>query len=245
MDTSDLEVTVAEQLQDLVIGSDDVNAFLEDLCEMAAAAASEAVGLRVLCAITLTRQRRTATIAGSSPEATLLDEVQRAYGEGPCLHAMATKTTVVVDDTRTDQRWIDYCLAIAGRGQLSVLAVPLELDEGATAALNLFAPTPDAFNARAITQHERFAAQAQKAVRLAVRIGSKQELVEDLRAAMKSRTDIDLACGIIMGQNRCSQEEAFRILQRVSSNRNVKLRVLAEDLIRGLSHGPATSHFDE
>lgn len=245
MDTSDLDVTVAEQLQDLVIESDDVNDFLEDLCQMAADTGSQSVGQRVLCAITVSRRRRTATIAGSSPEATFLDEVQRSYGEGPCLHAMATKTTVVVDDTRTDQRWIDYSLAIAGRGQLSVLAVPLELDEGATAALNLFAPTPSAFDALAIEQHERFAAQAQKAVRLAVRIGSKQEIVEDLRAAMKSRTDIDLACGIIMGQNRCSQEEAFRILQRVSSNRNVKLRVVAAELIRRLSNGPATSHFDE
>lgn len=246
MDTSDdLGLSVAEQLQDLVIDSDDVNAFLEELCQLAAASASALVGEETLCAITLSRRRRTTTIAGSSPEAIFLDEVQQAFGEGPCLHAMATRATTLVSDTRSDHRWPEYCTTIAKRGQLSVLGVPLELDEGAAAALNVFAPTVEAFDANTVAQMERFAAQAQRTMRLAVRIGSKQQLADDLREAMRSRTEIDLACGIIMGQNRCSQEEAFRILQRVSSNRNVKLRVLAQELIRGLAKGPAVSHFDE
>jgi hypothetical protein len=92
---------------------------------------------------------------------------------------------------------------------LSVLGVPLTLDSGATAALNIFAPTADVFDAAAIRKAEMFAAQAEKALRLAVRVGVQQQLAADLRTAMESRTAIDLAAGIIMGQNRCSQAEAM------------------------------------
>jgi AmiR/NasT family two-component response regulator len=61
---------------------------------------------------------------------------------------------------------------------------------------------------------------------------------------MESRTSIDLACGVIMGQNRCSQAEAMAILTKVSSNRNQKLRVVAEDLLATLAGGEVRTHFD-
>ena len=49
---------------------------------------------------------------------------------------------------------------------------------------------------------------------------------------MQHRTVIDLAVGIIMGQNRCgSQEEAVAILKTASNHRNMKLRDLAAELV--------------
>lgn len=60
---------------------------------------------------------------------------------------------------------------------------------------------------------------------------------------MESRTGIDLAAGI-MGQNRCSQEEAMAILVKASSGRNQKLRTLAEEIVSSISvQGPVT-HLD-
>ena len=61
---------------------------------------------------------------------------------------------------------------------------------------------------------------------------------------MHSRTAIDLACGVIMGQNRCSQAEAMEILAKVSSNRNRKLRDVATELIEQLSGKSIETHFD-
>jgi hypothetical protein len=157
---------------------------------------------------------------------------------------METQTTVLVRDTRADPLWPDYCQAMAAIGQLSVLGVPLALDEGATAALNIFATVPDAFDPATITSAELFASQAQRALRLAVRIGVRQQLADDLRAAMESRTTIDLAAGIIMGQNRCSQNEAMAILTRASSGRNMKLRDVAAGLVSSLDGAPVATHFD-
>ncbi|MHA7210473.1 ANTAR domain-containing protein [Arthrobacter sp. MDT1-65] len=66
-----------------------------------------------------------------------------------------------------------------------------------------------------------------------------------MRTAMESRTTIDLAVGVIMGQNRCSQDEAIKILRAASSGRNVKLRDLASNVLVSLGQtGPVRTHFD-
>lgn len=244
MDEITLDTSVAEQLQDLVISSPDVNGFLVELCELSASSLSRVLGREVSCAVTLNRHHRTTTAAWSDPDARLFDEIQHNYGEGPCLHAMATGTTVLVRDTRTDPRWPEYSQAIAALGQLSVLGVPLTLDSGATAALNVFAPDANVFDDAAVRKAEMFASQAEKALRLAVRIAVQQQLAADLRSAMESRTAIDLAAGIIMGQNRCSQAEAMAILTKASSGRNQKLRIVAEKLVESFTVEAASTHFD-
>lgn len=243
MDDMAVDTSVAERLQDLVIDSPDVSSFLAELCELSAASLSESMGLEVTCAVTLRRRHRTATAGWSSEASRACDEIQHNFGEGPCLQAMDTGTTVLVRDTRTDMRWPQYGAAISALGQLSILGVPLALDEGAAAALNVFAPVPDAFDAAAIGLAETFARHAEKSLRLAVRIGARQQLADDLRAAMESRTAIDLAAGIIMAQNRCTQEEALRILAKASSGRNKKLRLVAEDLVKSVAASVPSTHF--
>ncbi len=243
--TSDLApAQLADRLQDLVIESQDVNSFLGDLCEFAARSLSGTMGMPVVCAVTLNRRKQTETAAWSDEEARQMDEIQRQYGEGPCLHAMHHGETILVEDTRIDPRWAVYNREIARHGQLSVLAVPLALDHGAKAALNIFAGRPQVFDPISIENAQLFAAQAEKSLRLAVRVATSQQLATDLQAAMQSRTSIDLAAGIIMAQNRCSQEEAMAILVRASSSRNIKLRVVAEQLVRSLSNDGPHTHFD-
>lgn len=78
-----------------------------------------------------------------------------------------------------------------------------------------------------------------------MRVGAHADRARNLEAALKSRTDIDLAAGIIMGQNRCTQQEAIEILSRASSQQNVKLRLIAERIVRDVSGVTATTHFDD
>ncbi|MFJ6453150.1 GAF and ANTAR domain-containing protein [Paenarthrobacter sp. NPDC091669] len=236
--------SVPDRLQDLVIDSEDVGGFLGELAVFSAAAVSQAVGVPVHCGITLSRRRRTATVAGSTPEARLIDEIQQAYGDGPCLEAMRSRATVHVPDTSTEERWKEYCTVIAARGHLSALCVPLELDEGAAAALNFFAPQAGVYDEATIRNCELYASQAERSLRLAVRIGVKQQHADDLQDAMQSRTVIDLASGIIMGQNRCTQEEAFQILKKASSTRNQKLREVAESLVQSVAKQAPVAHFE-
>lgn len=235
---------LAERLQDLVLESAGLQDLLQELSVFSAGFIGKATGLPVLCGVTLVRSRRSVASAGSAPGARLLGEIQRATGLGPSLAALESGATVSIPDVRVDSRWPRYDRAVVKAGQLSVLALPLPLDPGAAAALAFFAPEAGAFDGEAIVICEAFAARAAKAVRLAVRIGASKDLNDDLLEALNSRTSINLASGIVMGQSRCSQAEAFAILSKVSSNRNVKVRVVAEDLLRSFNTTPGAAHFN-
>ena len=232
------------ELQDHIIGTANVAEFLERLSIMAAAALSRDTASPIECGVTLKRRRRTFTVAGSSPRAVHLDQIEQNIGAGPCIDALRIKEPVLLASVDTEPRWPAYREALAAEGCRSTLGVPLELGEDAAAALNFFAVEPELFTPEVVQEAVEFADIAGGAVRLAVRLGTAQSLADDLAAAMESRTSIDLACGVIMGQNRCSQAEAMAILTKVSSNRNQKLRVVAEELLANLTGADIRTHFD-
>jgi AmiR/NasT family two-component response regulator len=54
---------------------------------------------------------------------------------------------------------------------------------------------------------------------------------ENLQAALESNRRIGMAIGILMATRRLTEDAAFDCLRRVSNVRNVKLRMLAEEVI--------------
>jgi GAF domain-containing protein len=234
----------ALQLQDLLLGTENVEDFLGRLAVLSAATLTQSAGVEIECGVTLQRRKRTMTVAGSSARALILDRIEQSIGRGPCIEALRTKSVVLLADVATDPRWPDYQLQLAAQGCRSTLGVPLEIGEDAAAALNFFGSDTGLFTDEVIAEAEGFADLAGRALRLAVRIGTAQSRAEDLQAAMEHRTSIDLACGIVMAQNRCSQKEAMEILTRVSSNRNQKLRDVAAEILRNLPGGEVSTHFE-
>lgn len=90
-----------------------------------------------------------------------------------------------------------------------------------------------------------FADAASDALRLSIRIAAADLLSGNLKAAMEGRTAINMACGVIIAQNRCSQEEAFRILRRASTSRNQKLHTIAAEIVTLVSGTTGTTtHFE-
>ncbi|WP_422114969.1 ANTAR domain-containing protein [Brachybacterium sp. UNK5269] len=196
------------------------------------------------CAVSLLREKRAGTVTSSSPQAEALDELQNGFSDGPCLTAVREHTVVRVGDVRDDPRWPDFHAAAADQGVRSVLGVPFDLMGDAKAGLNLYSPTTHDFTPDMIEMVRHEVRHASTALQLAVRLAQHQEAAHDLHAAMSSRTVIDLAVGIIMGQSRCSREDAVAILKAASSHRNVKLRDLAAELVASVdSHEPGT-HFE-
>ena len=232
------------QLHDLIIGSTNVGGFLAELSMVAASTVSDAAGVFMECGVTLRRRKRTATIAGSSERASALDKLEQALGDGPCIAALEAMKPVILSDVETDTRWPEYQKVLAENACRSVLGVPLALDQHQSAALNFFSSEPNIFAPAVVTKAEAFAHLAGRALRLALRIADAQNLADDLRAAMQSRTTIDLACGVIMAQNRCTQDEAMALLTKASSHRNQKLRDLAGEVLGRVSNGTVNTHFD-
>ncbi|MEG9249810.1 GAF and ANTAR domain-containing protein [Arthrobacter sp. Soc17.1.1.1] len=230
-------------LQDMVLDSEDVEQFLTKLVTMAGHTLS-AEDDEVLCGITLLRDRSKITVASNSPDAQKMDEVQYAYNDGPCLRAARLGIVHYVSDFDTEERFPEYSRAIASHGMKSALGVPIPLEGEAKAALNFYSPLAGAFTEQAIEAAQLFAEEVGASLRLAVRIAGLTQARADMRAAMESRTTIDLAAGVIMGQNRCSQDTAMSMLKAASSARNIKLRDVAASVLESLGQGPAKTHFD-
>ncbi|MEC5201086.1 hypothetical protein RCH21_003342 [Arthrobacter sp. PL16] len=230
-------------LQNLVLDSPDVEHFLTHLARVAAEYLSEP-GREVLCGVTLLRPRHAETLASSSETALKMDEIQYSFGDGPCLTAARTLKLVYVRDTHTDQRWPEYFAAVAGHGMLSILGVPIPLEGEANCGLNLYSTSTDGFGSEAAQAAEAFAREASRSLRLAVRIARLSDQAAHLTSALESRTVIDLAAGIIMGQNKCSQTAAMKILTAASNSRNMKLRHIAAQIVSTASDETPTTHFD-
>ncbi|MCQ1951231.1 GAF and ANTAR domain-containing protein [Arthrobacter sp. zg-Y859] len=198
----------------------------------------------VSCAVTLLYKSRPRVVASSSAEATRMDEIQYSYGDGPCLTAAHSGETVLVKDLAAENRWPDYTSEVSRHGLGSLLAVPITLSGDYLSALNLYADRENAFPDPTVQAAESFARHAASAVRLTIRITDTTSRAEDLVAAMRSRTTIDIAIGIIMGQSRCSQQQAFDVLRAASSHRNMKLREVAESVVASVNGRPAETHFE-
>jgi GAF domain-containing protein len=232
-------------LQDVVLNSSGVEEFLDELASVSASSLS-APGHEVFCGVTLIRHKKASTAASSSARARVMDELQYRYGDGPCLTAIREGATVHVPDLRDEYRWPDYMAAVSRHGVRSILAVSFALEGDAGAGLNLYSLQPHGFSGADIERAETYARQASTSLRLALRIAQLTDAKNNLAAAMQSRTTIDLAVGVIMAQNRCSQETAFKILRNASSTRNLKLRDIAAKVLNSVSESSKVStHFDE
>jgi GAF domain-containing protein len=236
---------IVSRLQDLVLQTTDAQDFFEELAVFSASLLAPPGG-EVHCNVTVVRRKRPTTVASSTPKARIMDELQYAYGDGPCLAAMRTGRTIYVADVATEHRWPEYAQAVSAYGVRSILGVPLQLEGDSSAALNIYSSAPQGFSPADIARSEAFGEQSAKTLKLELRLAQLREAKEDLEAAMKSRTAIDIAVGVIMAQNRCSQAAAMAILRKASNSRNVKLRDVAAGVIESVSPDPALrTHFDE
>lgn len=77
-----------------------------------------------------------------------------------------------------------------------------------------------------------------EAERTREQLQAAQTEVEQLRVAMQSRATIEQAKGIVMAQYGLSAESAWNYLVRESQSNNVKLRAVAEDMVRNVTARP-------
>lgn len=248
----------AALLLDLVNGAQTLADSLDLLVAASAGHVLRTAGIDVGCGLVLQQPKRGAAIAGTTDEVVRLLDWERDSAEGPVSDVMAGGHPVAVLQRNGDFRWRLYSSQLQSAGFGSALAVRLRLDteipsdDGipgnselgqSSAALAFFAQDAKAFPLQVIAEARTFAALATKSLQMAINLHSARSLAADLRSALDSRTSINVACGVIMAQNRCSYQEAFSILAKASSHRNIKVRKVAEDILEQLPEGAPHSHF--
>lgn len=232
-----------EGLDGIPLESEHVGEVLGDLASQAMTALSTTYG-GVSCGLSLVRPKRTPAFGGRGALALWLNHMQDRLGEGPGVTAGTEQATVLVRDLTDDERWPLLARSAATQGIRSVLAVPFPAEGNATTVLTFCIDRPDAFDHDDIHAAEKFAGQALRILRPALRIAELKDTVENLHAALASRTVIDTALGVVMAQNHCNHDAAFAILGRAASTRNAKLRDVAAAVVASVSQEHLPVHFE-
>ncbi|MGW4465038.1 GAF and ANTAR domain-containing protein [Micromonospora sp. NPDC004704] len=188
--------------------------------------------------VTLVRGDNARTAAFTGGLALSLDEWQYESGHGPCLDAAVTATTMSVPDMLAETRWPDWAARARTEGAQSSLSIGLPVQEAVVGALNIYGVKPEAFDEDAVTLAQTFAAYAAVALANAHLYHSTATLAQQMEAAMQSRAVIEQAKGIVMGDRRCTADEAFAILVKVSQDSNRKLRDVAAALVDRAAGSP-------
>ncbi|MCO1616000.1 GAF and ANTAR domain-containing protein [Micromonospora tulbaghiae] len=204
---------------------------LDDVLARVAELANRAVPGSVHVSVSLVQAGANRAIAYTSDLARSLDEWQYEHDDGPCLDASVSAGSVSLPDLADEPRWPGWAARARAAGVQSSLSIGLPIQEAVTGALNVYGGTTHAFDKSSIELAEEFAAYAAVALANAHLYESTATLARQMQEAMRSRAVIEQAKGIIMGQRRCSAEEAFTLLAKLSQDSNRKLREVAEALV--------------
>ncbi|VXB76906.1 ANTAR domain-containing protein [Arthrobacter sp. 9AX] len=213
------------------------------LLTLAAVSSLPEIAGSVECAVTLPRREWEVLMSGTSDLAMDVARRDQESGHGPVSRALAGQPAFIINGYTTDTRWPAYWEPLADAGYRSIASVPLMLEGGRVAALTLLADQDDVFTPSVQRRLIAFGHVAATSYAMAAELRTARATADQLRSAMQGRTSIDVACGVIMGQNRCSYEDAFQMLAKASSHRNVKVRLVAESILTDLPGGAPATHF--
>jgi GAF domain-containing protein len=110
------------------------------------------------------------------------------------------------------------------KGAGTSLSMPLSMAEHTVGALNLYSRAANSLTEADRARAAHSAAHAAGAVALALRLAEREERERHLETALRSRSVIDQAMGVLIGQAGITADQAFEVLRLRSQSLNVKLR---------------------
>ncbi|NHC44837.1 ANTAR domain-containing protein [Motilibacter aurantiacus] len=176
-----------------------------------------------------------AALGASSGWARRLNREQARLAEGPAVDALrqaAARSAVAADAAR---RWPRWHLSADPR-PAAVLALPFDDGTSVVGSLAVYADEecaegPVAHLAGLAPLLGAYATAVGSLLTTRRRTEQSRTHARQLQEALESRAVIDQAKGIIMIQRGCSADEAFAALVEVSQRRNVRVRVVAQQLV--------------
>jgi len=175
---------------------------------------------------------QTGTYVFTDPEISDIDRVQYETGDGPCVRAFRTGQIVQIPSTREPGDFPKFKKVARSHGIGSTLSVPMNANNEIVGALNLYARDEHAFSDTDVRITQSFATQAAFLLVNTKAYWDARTLSDGLAEAMKSRAEIEQAKGIIMATTGLDADAAFAKLVAQSQHENIKVRELAEQLVR-------------
>lgn len=181
-------------------------------------------------ALSLLRRGALETVAATDGLGCESERLRDEVGEGPSLDAVRDQQEVHSTDVGLDDRWPTWGPKVAAAGARSVLVVRVYTHGQTLGTLTLCSRSHGAFNDEALEEARAVAAH----VAVAVAAG---QTIAHLALGLDSRTLIGQATGVLMERYGLDAAAAFAVLTRLSSSENIKLRVLAAEVVGGRAVG--------
>jgi GAF domain-containing protein len=183
-----------------------------------------------MAGITMMVDGRPRTGVFTDPEAPDIDNAQYDSGRGPCLDAFRDQQVYRINSTEEENRWPEFTKEARAHGIVATLSTPMIARRESLGALNLYSRTAP-FDEAAGDRVMAFARHAAIVLANAQLYWDARELTENMQQAMRSRSAIDQAMGILMADGGRSPDEAFQLLTRASQRENRKLRDIAIEIV--------------
>lgn len=237
MEESPSSGPLGNELKNVLVTHDDLQEVMDELAASTARWLSKhAPDLQ--CGIVVERPKHKTVVSGSTAEAARLLTYWVESRNEALYSALADGRTVVERAESGRMPWPGFVRP------LSLIVMPVDADHAGRGAMVLMGRLSRGPSRRLIGLAGGARNQLNWSLHLAARYQEQRELAANRAKAMENRTVIDIAIGIIMGQNRCTSEEAFEVLRRASNARNEKLQDIARELARKVGGGDVTTKFE-
>jgi transcriptional regulator with GAF, ATPase, and Fis domain len=221
----DAAAAAFSELADLVYRGTTFENIYQAICEVALSAVP---GCDHACVTTVTAGGEPHREAASDEIALLVDELEWKTGEGPCVDAILSDRYEFDPDISHESVWPELARHVLEltpvRGMVGYRIMNGDRKVG---ALNLYSDTPGALTEESASMGAIVAAFASVALTAA----EQHESAGSLREALDSNREIGKAIGMLMATHQITDEEAFAILRQTSNELNVRLAVVAQQLL--------------
>lgn len=156
---------------------------------------------------------------------------------GPIVEAVTFSEPRRLDDVTADQRWPAFATQLVNAGYGSCLSLPLSTKDDDSAVLTLLSREPNTFGDGVYDVVLLLTLHAGTAFDNASLYHDSNKLVTQLRTALRTRSLVGRAQGMVMRHFGYDSEQAFEALKRSSQNSNTKLRELAQLLVDAHEEG--------
>lgn len=171
------------------------------------------------------RRGQLQSTAATGPIPKEIDALQERLRQGPCLEAIWQHQTVRVDDFSVEERWPELAAAVVADTPVrSSLSVQLYTDDTELGALNMYSERTEMVTHG--LEDMALALGAHAAIALS---GARRS--DQFRSALASRDLIGQAKGVIMERFTVNAVAAFRLLTKLSQDRNEALVSVARQLL--------------
>jgi ANTAR domain len=156
---------------------------------------------------------------------------------GPIIEALTFAEPRRLENADTDQRWPAFSARLVNAGFHGCQVLPLSTDSPDSAVLTLYSSEPDQLTEIGFDVVLLLTLHAGVMFDNASLYHDSYELVGQLRAALRTRSLIGRAQGLLMRHFGHDSERAFNALRRTSQNANLKLRDVAIQLVTAHEDG--------